>query len=65
MGMPKIIHSPLSYRWTQTEKEENDFCLEDITYTDQDGNTHCVEKDSDETVEVKCIADGEGVGYME
>ena len=51
----------ISCRWTQTEKEENDYCLEDITYTDQDGNTHCVEKDSDETVEVKCIADGEGV----
>ena len=48
----------ISCRWTQTEKEENDYCLEDITYTDQDGNTHCVEKDSDETVEVQCIADG-------
>ena len=54
----------ISCRWTQTEKEENDFCLEDITYTDQDGNTHCVEKDSDETVEVQCIADGEGVGVL-
>ena len=54
----------ISCRWTQTEKEENDFCLEDITYTDQDGNTHCVEKDSDETVEVQCIADGEGVGVF-
>ena len=34
--------------------------MEGTTLIDQDGNTHCMEKDSDETVEVKCIEDDEG-----
>ena len=44
-------------RWTQDEKEDNDSCKEDMTLTDQDGNAHCFEKDSDEEVDVKCLED--------
>ena len=52
-----LISPLIICRWTQDEKEDNDSCKEDMTLTDQDGNDHCFEKDSDEEVEVKCVED--------
>ena len=31
--------------------------MESMTLIDKDGDTHCFEKDSEEEVEVQCIAD--------
>ena len=47
------------YRWTEDEKEENNFCLDGMTFIDKDGMTHCMNKNSDKTVEVKCVDDEE------
>ena len=52
----------LPCRWTQAEKDENDQCKESMTLIDEDGETHCFEKDSDETVEVKCMEDDDKEG---
>ena len=52
-----LISPHIICRWTQDEKEDNDSCKEDMTLTDQDGNEHCFEKESDEEVNVKCVED--------
>ena len=52
-----LISPLIICRWTQDEKEDNDSCKEDMTLTDQDGNEHCFEKDSEEEVDVKCVED--------
>ena len=54
-----IIDTKYKYRWTEDEKEENNFCLDGMTFIDKDGMTHCMNKNSDKTVEVKCVDDEE------
>ena len=54
-----IIDTKYKYRWTEDEKEENNFCLDGMTFIDKDGMTHCMNKNSDNTVEVKCVDDEE------
>ena len=51
---PCITHS---CRWTEAEKEDNDFCIDGTTYTDEDGMTYCNTKSENEEamVEVQCV----------
>ena len=53
----KCDKSVISLRWTEDEKQDNDECMESMTLIDKNGDTHCFEKDSEEEVEVQCIAD--------
>ena len=48
-------------RWTEAEKEDNDFCNDGATYTDEDGMTFCNTNsdDEDEMVEVQCVEEEE------
>ena len=46
-----------SCRWTEAEKEDNNFCNDGATYTDEDGMTYCNtnSEDEEEMVEVQCV----------
>ena len=48
-------------RWTEAEKEDNDFCIDGATYTDDDGMTYCNtnSEDEEEMVEVQCVEEEE------
>ena len=50
-----------SCRWTEAEKEDNDFCIDGATYTDEDGMTYCNtnSEDEEEMVEVQCVEEEE------
>ena len=47
---PCITHS---CRWTEAEKEDNDFCIDGTTYTDEDGMTYCNTKSENEEAMVE------------
>ena len=50
-----------SCRWTEAEKEDNDYCNDGATYTDEDGMTYCNTNSEveEEMVEVQCVEEEE------
>ena len=42
-----------SFRWTEAEKDDNDFCNDGATYTDEDGITYWNTKSENEEAMVE------------